>query len=153
MPDRTIEDRLREEYFDLLPDIRRVAEHLEAKVRYHVLAISRSLDKFERIAVTSRVKECDSAIESLRRRPEGAIFDPDRAEEYTLKSLKDLAGVRVLAFPPGRLAEIDVALREPFPSPIWEPDPVLTDGGETLAFKYSGYCQASDKVPGEYQIV
>ncbi len=37
--ERTIEDRLREEYFELLPDIRRVAEHLEAEVRYCVLPI------------------------------------------------------------------------------------------------------------------
>jgi hypothetical protein len=31
MTERTPEDRLREEYFDLLPEIRRVAEHLEAE--------------------------------------------------------------------------------------------------------------------------
>jgi hypothetical protein len=34
---RTIEDRLRKEYFELLPDICRVAEQLEAEVRYCVL--------------------------------------------------------------------------------------------------------------------
>ena len=32
MPERRIEDRLREEYFTLLPDIRQVVEHLEAEV-------------------------------------------------------------------------------------------------------------------------
>src|SRR5438876_9899157 len=32
--DRTIEDRLREEYFVLLPEIRRVTEQLEAEARY-----------------------------------------------------------------------------------------------------------------------
>jgi ppGpp synthetase/RelA/SpoT-type nucleotidyltranferase len=155
MPNRTVEDRLREEYFDLLPDIRRVAEHLEAEVKYHILPISRSLDKFERIAVSSRIKECDSALESLRRRQEGATFDPDRAERYTLTSLKDLAGVRVLAFPKSRLGEIDIALRTnpktTFPS--WTADPVLGNRGETLAFKYWGHCSASSRVPGEFQIV
>src|SRR5579863_8151032 len=61
MSNRTVEDQLREEYFDLLPDIRRVLEHLEA-------------------------------------------------------------------------------------------DPVLGERGETLAFKYRGFCEASSKVSCEYQI-
>jgi ppGpp synthetase/RelA/SpoT-type nucleotidyltranferase len=141
---RTVKDRLRQEYFDLLPEVRRVAEHLEAKIKYHVLPISHSLDKFERLAVNSRIKECESALESLRRRQEGATFDPDRAEEYTLTDLKDLAGVRVLAFPLRRRAEIDMALRGIFP--LWTADPVLGDQGETLAFKYWGYCPAGQKV-------
>lgn len=34
MEKRTIEDRLREEYFQLVPDIRRVAENVETEVRY-----------------------------------------------------------------------------------------------------------------------
>lgn len=151
MTARTVEDRLREEYFDLLPDVRRVAEYLEAKVKYHLLPIFHSLEKFERVSVISRVKECESALESLRRRQEGAIFYPDRADEYTLTELKDLAGVRVLAFPSRRLREIDLALRRIFP--IWTADPVIGDHGETLAFKYSGHCPPSRKVCGEYQIV
>lgn len=150
---RTVEDRLREEYFDILPDIRRVAEHLEAEVRYNVLPISDRLERFERLVVTSRVKECDSALESLRRRSpnqEGATFDSDRADEYTLTDLKDLAGVRILVFPSNRRGEINAALRGIFPS--WTADPVGV-GEETLAFKYWGYCPPSDKIRGEYQIV
>ncbi|MGA7416062.1 MAG: hypothetical protein WBW33_36670 [Bryobacteraceae bacterium] len=151
---RTIEDRLREEYFDLLPEIRRVAEHLEAEVRYHVLPVSDRLDRFEKLVVSSRVKECESALDSLRRRgyrQEGATFDPDRAGEYTLTSLKDLAGVRVLAFPSRRREETDAALRSVFPS--WTADPVLGEGGERLAFKYWGYCPTSRIIRGEYQIL
>jgi len=41
-------------------------------------------------------------------------------------------------------------LRENFHT--WTPDPV-EDDGEVQAFKYYGYCQASDKVRGEYQVV
>lgn len=151
MPERTIEDRLREEYFDLLPEIRLVLEHLDAEIRYRLLPVSRSLDRFERIDVRSRIKGCESAIESLRRRQEGAIFYPDRTESCTLTSLRDLAGVRVLAFPHSRLAEIDSILREAFPA--WTADPVRADRGEMLAFKYSGHCSASKGVSGEYQIV
>ncbi len=153
MTERTIEDRFREEYFDLLPEIRRVAEHLEAEVRYRVLPVSDRLDRFEKLVVSSRVKDCESAVDSLRRRghrQEGATFDRDRAGEYTLSSLKDLAGVRVLAFPSRRRAEIDAALRAVFPS--WTSDPFDEVGGK-LAFKYWGYCPPSRIIRGEYQIL
>jgi ppGpp synthetase/RelA/SpoT-type nucleotidyltranferase len=150
---RTIEDRLREEYFDLLPDIRRVAEHLEAEVKYLALPIRRKLDRYEQVVITSRVKDCDSAVDSLRRRQEGRTFDSDLLTLYTLRDLGDMAGVRVLAFPSSRLTEVDEQIRKLFDS--WKPDPVpgLRDGGPPLAFKYSGYCEASDRVRGEIQIV
>ena len=151
MPERTVEDRLREQYFALLPDIRRVAEELETKVRHCLLNISSRLDRYEQLVITSRIKECESAVDALRRRQEGATFDPDRPEHYTLDSLKDLAGVRVSVFPRSRWNETDKELRETFSS--WEPDPVLDENGELLAFKYYGYCDASNKVRAEFQVV
>ena len=66
MPERSVEDRLREEYFNLLPDIRRVAEQLETEVLYRVLPVSLKLDGHERLVVKSRIKECESAVEALR---------------------------------------------------------------------------------------
>jgi hypothetical protein len=150
MVDRTIEDRLREEYFDLLPDIHRVADQLEAEIKYHTLPISRKLDRHERLEVISRIKECSSALDSLRRRQEGGTFDIDRPELYSLSKLRDLAGVRVLVFPPRRLAETDQVLREQFPS--WKSDPFPDEN--VLGHKYYGYCaEASHKVQGEYQIL
>ena len=119
-----------------------------------MLPISGRLDRYEKLVVSSRVKECESALDSLRRRghrQEGATFDPDRADEYTLTNLKDLAGVRVLAFPSKRREEIDATLRSVFPS--WTADPVLGEGGERLAFKYWGHCEPRRTVFGEYQIV
>ncbi|HEX4227697.1 MAG TPA: hypothetical protein VHZ07_03435 [Bryobacteraceae bacterium] len=66
--------------------------------------------------------------------------------------MKDLAGVRVLAFTRSRRQEIDEILRETFPA--WMEDPVQDAHGEKLAFKYSGYCsEASIAIRGEYQIV
>jgi len=94
---------LREEYFDLLPDIRRVVDELETEVKHCLVPISLRLDKYERLVVTSRVKGCESALDSLRRGQEGATFDSGRPELYSLDNLNDLAGVRVLAFPPSRL--------------------------------------------------
>ena len=129
--ERTIEDRMHEEYFDLLPEIRRVGQHLEAEIRYH-LPVSKRLNKYERQVITSRVKDCESALQKPRGKQEGATFDHDHPERYSLASLNDLAGVRVLAFPSQRLTEIDRVLRKIF---RWKPDPVI-EAGEMLAFKY-----------------
>jgi hypothetical protein len=87
--------------------------------------------------VTSRVKDCESALQKLRRFQEGATFDNDQSEKYTLTTLKDLAGVRVLVFPRRRIHGIDVALRNVFP---WDADPTQEDG-EVLAIKYRGTAQ------------
>lgn len=153
MVERTVEDRLREEYFELLPDIRHVTEYLETEIRHCVLPILRKLDRYEQLNVTSRIKACDSALDALRRHQEGATFNRDRPELYTLTDLNDLAGVRVLAFPRSRLAEIDGELRKQFPD--WAADPVPGDDedDEPLAFKYCGFSEASTKVKGEFQIV
>ena len=146
---RTIEDRLREEYFDLLPEIRRVAGQLETEIRYKLLSISGKLGGYERLVVSSRVKDCESALRKLRGFQQPAMFDADRPELYTLTTLNDLAGVRVLVFPRRRIGEVDVALRRIF---HWEADPIHEDG-EVLAFKYRGYSKASRKIKGEYQIL
>lgn len=99
MVERMIEDRLREEYFDLLPDIRRVAEQLEAEIRYDLLPIRRNLGKHERLVVTSRIKECSSALDALRRRQEGATFDSERTEPYTLGRVARLGRCKDSSFP------------------------------------------------------
>jgi ppGpp synthetase/RelA/SpoT-type nucleotidyltranferase len=153
MDSRTIEDRLREEYFDLLPEIRRVTERLEAEVKYLLLPIRSKLHRYEQVVVSARIKDCDSAVDSLRRRQEGGTFDTERPTLYTLRDLADLAGVRVLAFPSRPLTEVIEEIRKRFES--WKPDPltILTEG-ESLVFpKYNGYCEASNRVRGEIQIV
>ncbi|MBV8897508.1 MAG: hypothetical protein JO051_13430, partial [Acidobacteriaceae bacterium] len=146
MQSRTIEDRLREEYFQLLPEVRRVAEYLEAVTRYQLRSLSRELDSFEQVIIKSRIKDCESAVGSLRRRQEGAIFYPDRAKTYSLTNLRDLAGVRVLGFPSRRLKQIDAALQNRFKS--WTADPVLEERPagsaakarrKKLALKYWGF--------------
>jgi hypothetical protein len=148
--ERSVEDRLREEYFTLLPEIRRVADQLEAEVKYHIRFIAARLRRHERLAVKFRVKSCESALEKLRAQQEGAAFDESLPAIYSLTGLNDLAGVRVLAFPRGRLADIDSKLRKVFPS--WTADPV-EDDGDILAFKYHGKRRKSDRIKGEYQVV
>ena len=114
------------------------------------MPLSKQLKNHERLLVTARVKDCESALQKLRRDLQFATFDSDQPEQYSLTSLKDLAGIRVLAFPRGQLSEIDSALRTIF---RWNADPVMGDGEEVLALKYSGYCTASSNIMGEYQIV
>lgn len=165
MPERTIEDRLREQYFDLLPEIRRVALELEAEIRFRTLPILRDLRTHEQLIVKSRVKDCESALKRVVRLRgqsdlapgedpggEGRVFDPERADDYSLLNLPDLAGVRILAFPNRRVAEIDELLRRHFAN--WTYKPVKDDSGSVLAPKYFGYCaDASNRVRGEYQVV
>jgi len=154
MSERTVDDRLREEYFALLPDARRVREELEAEVRHCLLPLSSALDRYEKIEITSRIKDCESALGALRRRQEGATFDPDQAESYSLKSLNDLAGVRVLAFPRSRWYEANDALRRHETFASWASDPVRSDDRSTeLAFKYHGVCSRNVKPRAELQIV
>jgi hypothetical protein len=156
MTERTVEDRLREEYFALLPNARRVLEELEAEVRHSLLPLLNNLDKHEKLTVTSRIKDCESALGALRRRQEGAIFDPDHADEYSLKSLNDLAGVRVLAFPRSRWIETDRLLRQHSQFSSWISDPVRLrpndKEAEPLAFKYYGYCSRNIALRAELQI-
>ena len=152
MSERTSEDILREQYFNIVPDIRRVPMYLEAEVRYRTRKILQELKPHEQLVVRSRVKECESAARSLRRRQEGGTFDPERAADYSLLRLPDLAGVRVLVFPRKRMIEVDEALRTLFTD--WAFDPVPDDRGGVLAPKYVGKCHSvSGEIQAEYHVV
>jgi hypothetical protein len=151
--ERTHEDVLREQYFKLVPEIRRIVWYLEAETRYCTREIFQSLKPYEQLVIKSRVKECESAVTSLRRRQEGGTFDPEKAlGYYSLLDLPDLAGVRVLVFPRARLVEVDQALRAVFTE--WTPDPIPDGKGGILVPKYKGKCKnVSHKIQSEYQIV
>jgi len=53
MAGRTVEDRLREEYFTLLTEVRQVAEYLEVMIRHQLLSIAGPFEQFERIEIAS----------------------------------------------------------------------------------------------------
>ena len=150
---RTVEDRLREEYFSLQADVERVAEQLETEIRHCLLPFLLRLKKYEQIVIKARVKDCESAINSLRRRQESRAFKQSRPRQYTLTALKDLVGVRVLIFPRTMLPAIDAALHKHFRR--WKADPVpgLYEANAPLARKYYGHCKASKTIHAEYQIV
>lgn len=150
---RTVEDQLREEYFDLLPEIRRVLVETETRVRHALLDTTLALQRYERLVVTSRIKECDSAVDSLRRRQPLGLFDEGRGEEYSLTQLRDLAAVRVMAFPQQRLHDADRVLQRVLSD--WTPDPVpgVADADPPLALKYFGKWESQSRIIAEVQIV
>ena len=112
MTPRTVEDRLREEYSLLSPEIKRVLHQLQTDVAYLLLPVTLELQHHERIHVEARAKECDSAINALRRREEARQFDEDAPTGVTLTNLPDLVGLRVLVFPKFRLEEVHRIVRE-----------------------------------------
>src|SRR5437762_277696 len=99
---RTVKDRLRAEYFELLPSMQRTLVALDAEVRHLLLPIMIALDQYEQVRIVSRLKECESAVDALRRRQEARDFALEKAETYSLSTLRDLVGIRVLVFPSSR---------------------------------------------------
>ncbi|MGK2858693.1 MAG: hypothetical protein ACSLFQ_15945 [Thermoanaerobaculia bacterium] len=152
-PIRSVEDKLRGEYFELLPEMRRVAEQLEIQVRHSLLPITLDLSKYEFVQVQARMKDCQSAVGALLRRQEGRIFDPDKFSTYTLLSLNDLVGVRVMAFPPSRLEHVESLLLPGFSGWTKDPVPPARKGEPDLATKLYGLSTASGRVRAELQIV
>jgi hypothetical protein len=153
MDSRTVEDRLRAEYFELLPDIRRTVLETETRVRRDLLDVSLSLERYEQVLVTSRMKECDSAVDALRRRQPFGLFDVERADEYSITALPDLAAVRVMAFPERRVADTHRALRSSLSSWQFDPVPEGPSSEVPLALKYFGKWSPGARITAEVQIV
>jgi len=150
---RTVEDLLRAEYFEILPAVRRALLETETRVRGALLDLALKLQPFERVVITSRVKECESAINSLRRRQPLGLFDSEKAAEYSLSALRDLAAVRVMAFPQQRVADAHAILKPTLSD--WTPDPIpaVDDSDQPLAHKYFGKWTSDSSITAEIQIV
>lgn len=125
----------------------------ETRVRGELLNSTLKLERYERLLVTSRVKECDSAVDALRRRQPLGLFDTDRATEYSLLALRDLAAVRVMAFPQQRVHDAHHALVSLLSG--WIPDsvPAVDGSSAPLALKYFGTWNSDSRVTAEVQIV
>jgi|ERR1041385_1889892 hypothetical protein len=90
---RSIEDVLREEYFAIAPEVRRALLETETRVRSALLSISLRLQRYERVVVTSRMKDCDSAIDALRRRQSLGLFDPAHEAAGRGATYRDVGGL------------------------------------------------------------
>ncbi len=152
MTQRTVEDHLREEYFHLAPEIKRVLFQLQTDVAHLLLPVTPDLKHHERIHLEARAKECDNAINALRRRREPRGLEENILEKYTLTSLPDLAALRVLVFPKSRLESVRTIVRTKYPD--WNSDPVITGMPPKFrAWKYYGFCSTSSRVQAELQVV
>jgi ribosome-associated translation inhibitor RaiA len=152
MAQRTVADRLREEYSLLSPEINRVLLQLQTAIAHLLLEATLGLKHHERIHIEARAKECESAIDALRRRVEARQFDEDTPERYSLTRLPDLAALRVLVFPRPRLEEVHASVRRKYGH--WTADPVETGTpAKWRAWKYYGYCPVSSQVQAELQVV
>ena len=147
---RLVEDRLRAEYVSLLPAMKRILVSLETEIRYLLLPLIMELDRHEQIVVRARLKDCESAVDSLRRRQELRVFKPDRAELYSLTALPDLIALRVMTFPGSRFRDADRIIRHRIPD--WTADPVLA-GKSPIAHKYHGFWSPGDRLRSEVQVV
>jgi len=148
--ERRVEDRLRAEYVDLLPFMRRIQVSLETETRYLLLPLMLELDRHEQIVIRARLKDCESAIDSLRRRQDMSVFDLGRAEGYSLTALPDLVALRVMTFPDRRFHDADRVIRRRIAD--WTPDPILGEDS-TIAHKYRGYWRPGDRLRCEIQVV
>lgn len=152
MTHRTVEDCLREEYFILLPEIKRAVHQLHTEIAHLLLEATLRLKHHERINIEARAKECQSAIGALRRREEARQFDEDAPDKYTLTRLPDLAAVRVLVFPRPLLEQVHTTLRSKYAD--WISDPVETGiPPRWRAWKYYGRCSTSPSIQAELQVV
>jgi ppGpp synthetase/RelA/SpoT-type nucleotidyltranferase len=139
---------LREEYFDLLPELVKVQQLMEAKIRWHLRNITYTLKKHQRIEIESRIKDCNSAINALKRRQQSRSFEDNKS--YYLKTLKDLVGFRVLVFPPSLITSVNEIIISKFRG--WKPDHYKLDE-KIICNKYDGIVKSKLKIRCEIQII
>jgi hypothetical protein len=133
--------------------MQRTLTALETEVDYLLLPAKLQLDQYERMLVHGRVKDCESAVDSLRRRQEGGRFDTDQPEKYSLTVLPDLVAVRVLTFPPPRFEDARRIVTARIPTWTADPIPALDPADPPLALKFHGTWSPSDTFHSEVQIV
>jgi len=151
---RTVEDRLRAEYFELIPDMQRTLVALEADVRHYLLPVMIALNRYEQVRIAARLKECESAVDSLRRRQRAGVFDLESVGAYSLSSLRDLVAVRVLVFPSYRREQVHAALLPLLSERTSDPVRGIEPGDVPVALKYFGRCNSAlTTLTAEVQIV
>jgi hypothetical protein len=151
--ERLVEDRLRAEYVNLLPAMKRIQVSMETEVRYLLLPIILELDGHEQIIVRARLKDCESAVASLRRRQNGSAFDAERSERYSLTALRDLVGLRVMTFPGRRFRDAHRVIRRRIADWTADPIPAIDRPGPPLGRKYYGRWNPNDSIRSEVQVV
>lgn len=147
MNDRIVIDRLRQEYSSLRPEMAKVERLLVDQVRWHLKFLAFDLKPYERIETESRIKECESAINTLKRKfGSEAQHEFEKGSQYNLKDLKDLVGLRILVFPPRLKEKVKDVISNEFKS--WNED----HNDKLGLLKFDGFINKSD-IGCEIQIV
>ncbi len=150
-PEGSIDDRLRREYFKLLPEMEHAKHYVEARVLNLLLPVRDRLRTYERVVTKTRLKDCESAINSLRKREEGGTFNRKQPERYTLRNLPDLVGIRIMAFPLSLIQRVNDIVCADFHD--WRIDPIKKSDGRILfAHKYDG-CPQNCSIRTEVQVM
>lgn len=140
-----IENDLRNEYIQLKPSLLKIHRLLEAQIGWYLKDLIYTLENYQRIEVKYRIKDCESAIASLKSKQQ---FGFDEERKYTLRNLKDLVGARILVFPSTLITEVNKEILSKFPS--WNTD--HDSHGGTIVWKYDGHLE-NQIVRSEIQIV
>lgn len=139
-------NELRQEYFELKAPMCNEHRRLDSDARCFLKELEYGLKEHERIGIESRIKDCDSAVDSLRRKQPGRDFVD--GESYSLKQLKDLVGLRILAFPASVMEAVNNIVLEKFGD--WKAD--HKKHGAMQVYKYYG-ALGFEKIPCEIQVV
>lgn len=152
---RQVEDRLRAEYVELLPAMHRTLTAMTTEVNHVLLAAILELDPHEQIVVKGRIKDSESAVDSLRRRQRLGRFDLEHVERYSLTTLPDLIGIRVLVFPQRRLQNVRRILEAEPRLSGWIDDHLSSPDStqSPIGFKYHGLWNPTDPFRSELQVV
>ena len=150
-------DELRQQYIDLLPEIKLVAQELKTRIKSALLPLVKQLKSPAGLEVKVRIKDCESAIKKLRKKKEG-VFDPEN--DYSLLELDDLVGARVLTFMNSTLVKANKLIKGEFKK--WKADHKAVKKGakksqkrkkeKPLWLKYKGKCNARDRIKAEVQL-
>lgn len=157
--EENVKNNLRLENYKLLPQMRELNKILSLELTCTLKDLNLQLNLPERIEVVTRIKECDSAINSLRRRQVGSNgeveggseggFDTDKS--YSLMSPRDFVGARVLYFPSKLQDRIITKIKDNNKFKDWTSDPVK-DSKTVIAEKYFGKIK-NFEIYCEYQVV
>lgn len=149
--EKSIINTLRDEYYNILPSLEAANTQINLEISCLLKVIICDLKPHQRIRVITRIKECESAINALRRRKESRTFESNG--DYSLKTLPDLVGARILYFSNDIRTEIDTKLKNHFKG--WAENPIKIKVSENNSIDIMKYYGKFDKYEfnSEYQIV
>ncbi len=92
-----VESRLQLEYLKVASALYKAKEYIEIEIKHTIKTQLLEAVHANKILISSRVKDCNSAITALKKKEEGRVFRDGR--QYSITQLNDLIGLRISVFP------------------------------------------------------